>query len=145
MIEFDELAIRNAFIKDIEEIFADEYATIGTEVIVSASDSQETTFPCCLVNLLNPLSNERYDANDGSFRYVDFSLNCDLYSNALENNTATDSVIRLSQILIKGILTKYGTFVVTRNNDVPFRTDVKRRTVTFRCTYDNENKIIYSL
>ena len=144
MVEFDEIAIRNYFINEIQEVFANEYDLIGTEVEVSAWERQETTFPCCIVSLINPIGVERYDDSRGSFRFVNFSLNCDLYSNELGEYSLEDSVIKLSQILIKGIIEKYGTFVVTRNSSVPFRTDVKRRNVTFRCTYDNVNKIIYS-
>lgn len=144
MLEFNEIEIRNNFISDIIEVFEKEYDLIGTEVGVYSFVNQETTFPCCIVSLLNPISVEKYDDSEGSFRFVNFSLNCDLYSNELEDFNLEDSVIKLSQILIKGIIEKYGTFVVTRNSDVPFRTDVHRRTITFRCTYDNINKIIYS-
>ena len=144
MVEFDEIAIRNEFIAHIQEVFAKEYDLIGSEVEVAPRESQEATYPCCLVNLIEPVSAERYSDSDGTFNYINFSLNCDLYSNKINDFSLDDSIIKLSQILIKGILEKYSNLVVTRNNLVPFRTDILRRTVTFRCTYDNKNKIIYS-
>jgi hypothetical protein len=144
MIEFDEIAIRNEFISHIEEVFSKEYDLIGGEVQVGPRESQNATFPCCLVNLIEPTSAEPYADSDGTFNYINFSLNCDLFTNQIEGFTLDDSIIKLSQILIKGILQKYSNLVVTRNSDVPFRSDVFRRTVTFRCTYDNKNKIIYS-
>lgn len=144
MIEFDEISIRNEFIKLIREIFAGEYDLLGTEVQVEAFEPQEASFPICLVSLLNPISVQRYDDSDGSFGYVDFSLNCELFSNELNELPLEDSIVKLSQILIKGVLEKYPSFIITRNNSVPFRTDVLRRVVTFHCVYDNANKIIYS-
>lgn len=144
MVEFDEIAIRDGFIGDIQEIYNNEYDLIGSEVFVDKEFNQEAGFPSCLVSILEPTSNERYADSSGTYQYINFSLNCDLYSDKLDNFSLEDSVIKLSQILIKGILEKYSNFVVTRNSGVPFRVDVKRRTVTFRCAYDNKNKIIYS-
>lgn len=144
MVEFDEIAIRNEFIAHIQQVFANEYALIGCEVEVSPRESQNASFPCCLVNLIEPTSAEAYADSDGAFNYINFSLNCDLFSKEIEGFSLDDSIIKLSQILIKGILEKYSNLVVTRNSIVPFRSDTLRRTITFRCTYDNKNKIIYS-
>lgn len=145
MFEFDEIAIRDEFIAHIQEVFAKEYDLIGSEVYVGSSfEGEHASFPCCIVSLIEPTSAEKYADSSGTFNFVNFSLNCDLYSNKLDNFSLEDSVIKLSQILIKGMLEKFKTFVVTRNTSVPYRTDIKRRTVTFRCTYDNKNKIIYS-
>lgn len=143
-IGFDEIAVRNEFMSKISEIFANEYDLIGTEVSIISSIDQEASFPCCVVKIVNPVSNTKYDDSRGSFRKVKFSLECDLYSKELGKYSREDSVILLSQILIKGLINKYHTFVVTRNNSVPYRTDVKRRVVDFSCTYDVETKIIYS-
>ena len=144
MVEFDEIALRNEFIEVMREGFANYYALLKTEVHVESEQPQEASFPCCIVRLVNPVSDQKYDDNRGSFRKIRFSLECDLYSNALEDFKLGDSIIKLSQLLIKIIITKYPTFVVTRNSAVPYRTDVKRRVVDFACTYDIENKIIYS-
>ena len=144
MIEFDEIALRNEFIEIIREGFTSYYDTLKTEVQVESEEQQETSFPCCIVNISNPVSDQKYDDSEGSFRKIRFSLECDLYSKALDDYKLGDSIIKLSQILIKIIITKYPTFVVTRNSAVPYRTDVKRRVVDFACTYDIENKIIYS-
>jgi hypothetical protein len=144
MVEFDEIAIRDEFISHIQEVFAKEYDLIGSEVEVAPRESQEATYPCCLVNVINPTSAERYADSGGTYNYINLSINCDLFSNKLDNFSLDDSIIKLSQILIKGVLEKYSNIVVTRNSGVPFRTDVLRRTVTFRFTYDHINKIIYS-
>lgn len=144
MVEFDEIALRNEFIEIIREGFTSYYDTLKTEVQVESEEPQETSFPCCIVNISNPVSDQKYDDSEGSFRKIRFSLECDLYSKELDDYKLGDSIIKLSQILIKIIITKYPTFVVTRNSAVPFRSDVKRRVVDFACTYDIENKIIYS-
>ena len=144
MVEFDEIALRNEFIEVMRNGFADYYDLLKTEVQVESEQPQEASFPCCIVRLVNPVSDQKYDDNRGSFRKIRFSLECDLYSNELEDFKLGDSIIKLSQLLIKIIITKYPTFVVTRNSAVPYRTDVKRRVVDFSCTYDIENKIIYS-
>lgn len=144
MLSFDEIAIRNEFIEHIQEVFNKQYDIIGSEVEVAPRESQDATFPCCLVNLIEPVSDEKYADSGGTFQFVNFSLNCDLYSNKIDNYSLDDSIIKLSQILISGILDKYSNLIVTRNSDVPFRSDILRRTITFRCTYDSKNKIIYS-
>ena len=144
MVEFDESALRDEFIEIMREGFANYYDLLKTEVQVESEEPQEPSFPCCIVNLFNPISDKKYDDSNGSFRKIRFSLECDLYSNELEDFKLGDSIIKLSQLLIKIIITKYPTFVVTRNSAVPFRSDVKRRVVDFACTYDIENKIIYS-
>lgn len=141
---FDEISLRNEFINALKDIFADEYDTLLTEVEVFSSENQNSTFPSCVVSILNPTSNERYDDSEGSFQTINFSVNLDLYSNKLDNYNLDDSVIILSQIAINGLLTKYSNLVVTRNNRVPFRTDVFRRTVTLRGVYNIQHKIIYS-
>lgn len=144
MVKFDEIAIRDEFIANIQEVFAKEYDLIKSEVEVAPRESQEATYPCCIVKLLEPTSNEKYADNSSTYNMINFSLNCDIFSNKLEDFTLDDSIITLSQILIEGILEKHKNFVVARNADVPFRSDILRRTVSFRCTYDNINKIIYS-
>jgi hypothetical protein len=144
MVEFNEIELRDSFIKDIQEIYNQAYDMLGSEVYVDKRFSQEASFPACVVNILEPTSAERYADSNGTYQFINLSLNCNLYSNELENFSLDDSVIVLSQILIKGILTKYSNFVVTRNSDVPFRSDVFRRNVTFIFTYDHINKIIYS-
>lgn len=144
MVEFDEIALRNEFIEVIREGFADYYDLLKTEVQVESEEPQEASYPCCIVSLVNPVADQKYDDSSGSFKFSRFSLECDLYSKALDDFKLGDSIIKLSQLLIKTIVTKYPTFVVTRNSAVPFRTDVKRRVVDFACTYDIKNKIIYS-
>ena len=144
MVDFDEIALRNEFIKVMREGFANYYDLLKTEVQVESEEPQEASYPCCIVNLVNPISDQKYDDSEGSFRKIRFSLECDLYSNELDDFKLGDSIIKLSHLLIKIIITKYHTFVVPRNSAVPFRTDVKRRVVDFACTYDIENKIIYS-
>lgn len=144
MVEFDEIELRNEFIEIIREGFTSYYDTLKTEVQVKSEEPQEPSFPCCIVNLVNPISDQKYDDDRGSFRKIRFSLECKLSSNELDNFSLEDSIIILSRLLIKIIITKYPTFVVTRNSAVPFRSDVKRRVVDFACTYDIENKIIYS-
>lgn len=144
MVEFDEIALRDGYIEDIREIFNKEYNLLGQEVYVDSEFNQEASFPSCVVSILSPTSAERYADSSGTYQYINLSLNCDLYSQKLDNYSLEDSVIKLSQILIKGILEKYSNFIVARNSAVPFRVDTKRRTVTFRFTYDNKNKIIYS-
>lgn len=144
MVEFNEIELRDSFIKDIQEIYNQAYDVLASEVYVNKRFSQEASFPACVVSILEPTSAERYADSNGTYQFINLSLNCDLYSNELETFSLDDSVIKLSQILIKGILEKYRNFVVTRNSAVPFRTDVFRRNVTFRFTYDHINKIIYS-
>lgn len=144
MKEFDVLSIRDTFKNDIQEIFSNAYDTLQNEVDVITFNEQETTYPCCLVDVLNPISAERYNDNDSTFNYIDLSLNCELYSKSLNDYNNKDAVIKLSQILINGLLTKYPTLVVTRNDNAPFRDDVSRRVVSFRCTYDNDKNRVYS-
>jgi hypothetical protein len=141
---FDEIQLRDEFISALKEVFADEYDTLKTEVEVIASENQDSSFPCCVVSLLNPLSNERYADNEGTFHKINVSLTLDLYSKKLDKYSFEDSIIKLSQIAISGLLDKYSNLVITRNNKVPYRTDVLRRNVTFRMTYDVQNKHIYS-
>lgn len=144
MVEFDQIKIRNEFIDVIKAVFKEEYDTIGSEVDVYSYIPQEASFPCCIVSILNPVSTERYDDSDGSYRFVTFSVDCDLYSKQLDNFDLEDSIIKLSQILIKGLLSSYPNLVVTRNNALPYKTDAFRRAVSFRCVYDNKQNIIYS-
>lgn len=144
MKQFDERAIRNAFMSDIKAIFDNANNTIKESVSVLSSNYQPATFPCCVVKILNPVSDTKYDDTNGTYRKIRLSLSCDLYSKELDDYSLEDSVIILSQILIKGFIQKYGTFTVTRNNDVPYRSDVARRNVVFICTYDVEENIIYS-
>jgi hypothetical protein len=117
---------------------------LKTEVQVESEEPQEASYPCCLVSISNPVSDTRYDDSEGSYRIIRFSLECDLFSNELEDFKLGDSIIKLSQLLIQIIITKYPTFVVTRNSTAPFRTNIKRRVIDFACTYDIENKVIYS-
>ena len=144
MVEFDEIELRNEFIETIRNGFAEYYDLLGVEVQVESEEPQEASFPCCITKIVNPISDKRYDDGDSSFNVIRFSLECDLFSDGIADYSATDSVTKLSQMLIQIILSKYKNFVVTRNNAVPFRTDVKRRVVDFACTYDIKNKIIYS-
>lgn len=144
MVEFDEIALRNEFIEVLREGFASNYELLKSELQISGEFLQEASFPCCLVSIINPISDQKYDDSNGSYQLIRFSLECDLYSNKLENYSLTDSITKLSQLLIKIIISKYPTFVVTRNSIAPFRTDVKRRVIDFACTYDIKNKIIYS-
>lgn len=144
MVEFDEIELRNEFINTIREGFSKYSEILGSEVQVESEEPQEVSFPCCIVFIENPVSDQKYDDDRGSFRKIRFSLQCDLYSKELKNMKLGDSIAKLSQLLIKIIITKYPNFVVTRNSLVPFRTDVKRRVIDFACTYDIENKIIYS-
>lgn len=144
MLEFDEIALRNEFMEVVRDGFSDYYDILKTEVQVESEEPQQASFPSCIVSIVNPISNQKYDDSDGTFRKIRFSLECDLYSKELEDFKLDDSIVKLSQLLIKIIVTKYPTFVVTRNSSVPYRTDVKRRVVDFACTYDIENKIIYS-
>ena len=144
MVQFDEIELRNEFIDKIREGFANYYELLKTEVQVESEEPQQATFPCCLVSIVNPVSEQKYDDSKGSFQIIRFSLECDLYSNELEDYKLGDSIIKLSQILINIVLSNYQNFVVTRNSAVPYRTDVKRRVIDFACTYDTQNKIIYS-
>ena len=113
MVEFDEIALRNEFIEVMREGFANYYDLLKTEV-KSSEEPQEASYPCCIVNLVNPISDQKYDDSNGSFRKIRFSLECDLYSNELDDFKLGDSIIKLSQLLIKIIITKYPTFVVTK-------------------------------
>lgn len=144
MVEFDEIALRNEFMDVVRDGFSDYYDILKTEVLVESSEPQQASYPCCIVSIVNPISDQKYDDSNGTFRKIRFSLECDLYSKALDDFKLDDSIVKLSQLLIKIIVTKYPTFVVTRNSSVPYRTDVKRRVVDFACTYDIGNKIIYS-
>lgn len=144
MIEFDEIALRNEFITTIREGFAQHYDKLKAEVFVDSSEPQEPSFPCCIVNLVNPIADQKYDDSDGSFKKIRLSLECSIFSQELEDYKLDDSIIILSQLLIKIIISKYPTFIVTRNSGVPYRIDTKRRVVDFACTYDIQNKIIYS-
>lgn len=144
MVEFDEIELRNEFIETIRNGFAEYYDLLGVEVQVESEEPQEASFPCCITRIVSPVSDKKYDDSEGSFKIIRLSLECDLFSDKIADYSATDSVTKLSQMLIQIILSKYHNFVVTRNNAVPFRTDVKRRVVDFACTYDIKNKIIYS-
>ena len=144
MVEFDEIELRNEFIETIREGFAEYYDLLKTEVQVESEEPQEASFPCCIVNIANPISEQRYDDSNGSYQIIRFSLQCDLFAKELEDYKLGDAIIKLSQLLIKIIITKYPTFVVARNSSAPFRSDVKRRVVDFSCIYDIKNKIIYS-
>lgn len=144
MVEFNEITLRDEFIDTIRSGFDEEHDLLKTEVYVDSEEPQESSFPCCIVSITNPVSDQKYDDSNGSYQIIRFSLECDLYSNQLEGFKLNDSVIKLSQLLIKTIINKYPNFVVTRNSAVPYRTDIKRRVVDFACTYDIKNKIIYS-
>lgn len=142
--EFDEIAFRNEFKSALKDVFADEYETLGTEVQVITNEYQKSTFPCCVVSILNPTSNTRYDDDEGSYHKINFSVNIDLYCKQLNGLTLEDSILKLSQIAINGLLKSYSNLTVTRNNRVPYSTDVFRKTITLRGVYDVKNKIIYS-
>lgn len=145
MYIFDELALRNAFIGDIKSIYNKYYDYLKCEVDVIASNSQQPSYPCVVVSLINPRSAERYDDNDGSYRFVDVSLDCEINTKELQDYSLEDSVIVLKQLLQGELTNKYKTLVVTRDSDAPsVIDDTKRRIVTFRFTYDNKNKVIYS-
>lgn len=142
--KFDEISFRNQFIDALKEIFANEYDTLQTEVEVLDNENQKSTFPCCVVSIINPLSNGTYDDSEGSFQKITLSLNIDFYSKKLDNFSLTDSVIKLSQIALNGLLIKYPNIIITRNSNVPYRVDALRRTITGRMLYDVQNNIIYS-
>lgn len=142
--KFDEISFRNEFINALKEIFANEYDTLQTEVEVIDNENQESTFPCCVVSVLNPLSNEIYDDSEGTFQKISVSINLDLYSKKLDNFSLSDSIIILSRIALNGLLYKFPNIIVSRNSNAPYRTDVLRRTLTFRMVYDIREKIIYS-
>lgn len=144
MVEFDEIAVRNEMIEVLRQGFADYNDILKTEVQIDSEEPQETSFPCCIVSVINPVSEQKYDDDCGSFRKIRFSLECDLYAKELGNFTLSDSISKLSQTLVKIIIQKYPTFIVTRNASMPYRTDVKRRIIDFSCVYDVEDKIIYS-
>lgn len=144
MVRFNKIGLRNEFIDVIREGFANYYDLLKTEVQVESEEQQEASYPCCIVSIVNPISDQKYDDSSGSFRKVRLSLECDLCSKQLDDFSLGDSIDLLSEILIQTIITKYPNFVVTRNSLVPYRTDVKRLVVDFACTYDIENKIIYS-
>ncbi len=144
MANFEEIAFRNQFKKCIEEIFAENYDTINSAVEVFTENDQEPTYPCCLISILNPLSADRHSDSDGTYNFIDFTLNCELYSMQLDDYSKKDAIIKLSQILINGILSKFGTFSVTRNQDVPFQSNVARRVVSFAGTLDTNKNIIYN-
>jgi hypothetical protein len=141
---FDMISLRDEFIGAIREIFANEYDTLNSEVEILTNENQKASFPSCVVKIINPITDKRYVDSDDTYNIISLSLNCDLYSKELEDFSLEDSVIMLSQILINGILKKYKNFEVTRNSEVPYRSDTKRITVTFLFDYDNKNKIIYS-
>lgn len=144
MIEFDEIELRDEFIDIIRNGFAEIYDVIKTDVYVDSEETQSSSFPCCFVNIISPISNRKYDDDRGTYRMISFSLECDLYTKALDGYSLSDSVIKLSQALIKIVVSKYPNFIVTRATNVPFKTDTKRRIIDFACTYDVEKKIIYS-
>ena len=81
MVEFDEIALRNEFIEVLREGFANYYDLLKTEVQVESEEPQEASYPCCIVNFVNPISDQKYDDSNGSFRKIRFSLECDFYSN----------------------------------------------------------------
>lgn len=144
MSNFDEIALRNEFISVIRKGFAEKINLLGTNVVVDTSEKQQPTFPCCFVNILNPLSDRRYQDTESSFNIITLSLQCELFTNELKEFTLDDSIIKLSQILIEIITNNYSNLVVSRNVAVPFRTDIKRRVVNFSFVYDIVNKNIYS-
>lgn len=141
---FNQISLRNEFIDDIKEIFGNAYDLLKEEVEVTPKENQEASLPSCVVKILNPITDKRYVDSDNSYNIISLSLNCDLYSKELSDFSLEDSVVILSQILIDGILKKYKSFEVSRNSEVPYRSDTKRITVTFLFDYDNLNKIIYS-
>lgn len=144
MANFDEIALRDEFISVIRKGFADKFNLLKTNVIVDTSEKQHPTFPSCFVNILNPLSDRRYEDTEGTFNTISLSLQCELFTNELKDFTLDDSIIKLSQILIEIITTNYSNLVITRNTSVPFRTDIKRRVINFSFVYDAINNMIYS-
>lgn len=132
-------------ISDIQEVFNLAYDELETEVEVSEEEKQEPTFPCVIVDILNPISAERHIDSGGTYNYIDFSINCDIYAQETEELSAKKFVQKLSQILIEGLTKKYNTLVVTRNKAVPSLYDeTKRITTTFRGTLDKIENILYS-
>ena len=120
MVEFDEIELRNEFIETIRNGFAEYYDLLGVEVQVESEEPQEASFPCCITKIVNPISDKRYDDGDNSFNVIRFSLECDLFSDAIDDYSATDSVAKLSQMLINIILSKYKEWQAQRftNQDV---------------------------
>lgn len=134
---------RNMFKQDIENIFADYYDEINTEIQVIYDNEQEMTFPCCYIEILNPISADRYNDGSDNYNYRDFSLSCELYSKDTDINRK-DAVLNYADILINEILKKYTTFSVTQNQPLPYKTDVARRVVRFTGTVDTKNKRLYN-
>ena len=96
-----------------------------------------------IVSVINPTSNTKYVDNESTYNKINLSINCEIVSKKLDNYTLEDSIIILKDILIGGVLQKISTLSVTRDNNVPYRTDAKRRIVTFGCVYDTINNKFY--
>lgn len=142
-ILFNEIQVRDFFIDFIKEVYNENYDILNTEVSVIPSENQEPSFPSVIVSVINPTSNTKYVDNESTYNKINLSINCEIVSKKLDNYTLEDSIIILKDILIGGVLQKISTLSVTRDNNVPYRTDAKRRIVTFGCVYDTINNKFY--
>ena len=143
-IKFNEIQVRDFYIDIIKKVFNENYDIINTEVSVIPSEQQEPSFPSVLVSIVNPTSNTRYADNESNYEKLNLSINCEIVSQKLDNYTLEDSILILKDILIGGVLDKISTLSVTRDNNVPYRADAKRRIVTFSTIYDTIDNKYYT-
>lgn len=145
---FKELDIRNAFRKDVEEIFADNDVIdkLGTDVyVVSGTKKEKTTFPCIYVDVTNSSVAERHSSNTEIQHYTDFTITFDIYSKELDQYNQDDAVIVISEILIEKIQNKYHSLIITLNQQLPnLDQTVSRKQVRFEGVMDNKENFIYT-
>ena len=66
MVRFEKIGLRNEFIDVIREGFANYYEILKTEVQVESEEQQEASYPSCIVSIINPISDQKYDDSRGS-------------------------------------------------------------------------------
>lgn len=145
---FHELEVRDAFRKDVEQIFSNREIKkqLGASIyVISGTKKEDTTFPCIYVDILLPSVAEEYSSNTEIQHFTNFTISFDIYSKELDKYNQGDAVIAISQILINGIQRKYHSLTMTFNQPLPnLDQTVSRKQVRFRGVMDNKENFIYS-
>jgi hypothetical protein len=141
---FNELSLRDEFVDYIQNYFNEKKDEIRSDFYVYKTNKQATTFPCCTVKILSPVSANGYGDSDGEYNKVAFSVEFNLYTKGHADFSAEDSLSILSSYLLSGITSKYSPLKVSANAEIPYKTNTKRKNIVLYGIYDVLDNIIYS-
>ena len=145
---FKELEIKNVFKSDLESLFAstEVYDLLGSEVFIYSNIKKEyTSFPCIQIRILNNSTATKYSTASNIESFTDFTLEIDIFSQDLEDFNSNDSVIKISELVIEKLQSKYKMSIIMNQNQPNLNTDTYRRILRMNGRYDNSENRIYQI